>query len=111
MSAQGLDVSQLPTLRVQTQGHRLAVMMPLDSICSYLRSCKRGERVFYKDVVDFLTSLQPSTCASYLSMHAEGLYHALLAKDSVAYVPPAFILAEKAEQPSGVRLSVCGLYM
>ncbi|CAE7215561.1 unnamed protein product [Symbiodinium natans] len=95
MTACGLDVLQLPSLRVQVQGHRWVFMMPLEAVVSYVKTTKKGERVAYKDVQDFLNALQPSTVAAYLTMFPDGLCHALIHKDTIAYVPPAWVLAEK----------------
>lgn len=96
MSSFGLDANQLPSLRIQTQGHRAVIMMALDKVSSYLKVCKKGEAVTYTDVMDFVQGAQPSTMASFLGMHSDGLCHALLPKNTIAYLPPAWLLQEKA---------------
>ena len=91
-----VDVAQLPSLRVQTQGHRWALMFPLASLSKYMKSCKQGGSCSYKEILEFLNTMQPSTMASFLGMCPEGVMISLLYKGTVAYVPPAWILAEKA---------------
>ena len=96
MQQHGLETLQLPSLRWQVQGHRHVIMMPLEAVVSYLKSCRKGERVHHKDVVEFVSAAQPSSLASFLSFHPDALCHALLGQNSVAYLPPGWILAEKA---------------
>ncbi|CAE7283964.1 unnamed protein product [Symbiodinium sp. CCMP2592] len=96
MTSAGLDARQLPSLRIQTQGHRAIVMLPLDKVAAYLKVCKKGEAASHKDVMDFITTAQPSSVAAFLTMHPDCLFHALLPKNTVAYCPPAWLLLEKA---------------
>ena len=70
MMSFGLDTFQLPSLRVQTAGHRSAVMVALDKLCSYLKSAKKGENVSYAEVLEFLQSAQPTTIATACSPRA-----------------------------------------
>ncbi|CAE7220555.1 unnamed protein product [Symbiodinium necroappetens] len=107
MQQHGLETLQLPSLRWQVQGHRHVIMMPLEAVVSYLKSCRKGERVHHKDVVQFVSTAQPSSLASFLSFHPDALCHALLGQNSVAYLPPGWILAEKvvnAKCVYGVRM-------
>ncbi|CAE7909469.1 unnamed protein product [Symbiodinium microadriaticum] len=107
MQQHGLETLQLPSLRWQVQGHRHVIMMPLEAVVSYLKSCRKGERVHHKDVVEFVSAAQPSSLASFLSFHPDALCHALLGQNSVAYLPPGWILAEKvvnAKCVYGVRM-------
>ena len=90
MVAQGLDVNQLPSIRVQTQGHRWAIMMPLEAVTGCRKTLKKGERVTHRDVLEFMHSLQPATAAAYLSMFPEGIYRTLLLKRSLAYCHRVF---------------------
>ena len=91
-----LDVAQLPSFRVQTLGHRWVLMFPLESVNTYLRSCRQGSRVSYKEILEFFQNLQPSQMAAYLSVCPDGVMQSLLYKGTVAYLPPGWILAEKA---------------
>ena len=101
MVSSGLDNLQLPSVRMQTLGHRHVIMLPIEKLSLYLQSCQQGKRVSYKDVLNFASSMQPQTVASFLGMFPGSLHHALLAKNTLAYVPPAWMLMEKACIPSG----------
>ena len=107
MTNVSLDVGQLPSLRVQTVGHRWVLMFPLESVNTYLRSCRQGSRVSYKEILDFFHNLQPSQMAAYLSVCPDGVMQSLLYKGTVAYVPPGWILAEKAW---GTLLGTCHVF-
>ena len=99
MCSVGLDMLQTPSLRVVTQGHRWTLLLPLEAIAGFLKSMKKGEKATFHDVMAWLHALQPSNIAAFLSVYPDSIYHGLLWKDSIAYVPPAWILAEKAEVP------------
>ena len=92
----GLDVCQRPSLCLQTAGNRRVVMFPIDGLVSYLRSCNQGQDVSYAQVMDFIQQAQPNQMAAYLKMNPDGVCHGLLMQGSLAYVPPGWVLAEKA---------------
>ena len=98
MTSYGFDNMQLPSIRIQTQGHRHSIMFPVEKVVQYIKSCRRGERVSYKDVMDFVQTVQPASLASYLSMFpdSDALCHVLLTKGSLSYVPAGWLLQEKA---------------
>ena len=96
MISHGLDSFQLPSLRCQTMGHRSVVMVALDKLASYLKVCRKGEAPNYKDMLQFVQTAQPSSLAAFLSAHPDGLCHVLLTKQMMAYLPPGWMLQEKA---------------
>ena len=104
MMSFGLDTFQLPSLRVQTAGHRSAVIVALDKLCSYLKSAKKGENVSYAEVLEFLQSAQPTTIAAFLAAHPDAMCHCLLSKGSLAFVPGGWLLQEKAGNAALVAL-------
>ena len=87
MMSFGLDTFQLPSLRVQTVGHRVVVMVALDKLCSFLKAAKKGENVSYSEVLDFLQTAQPTTIAAFLAVHPDAMCHCLLSKNTLAFVP------------------------
>ena len=97
MTSYGFDNLQLPSLRIQTQGHRHVIMFPVEKLVQYVKACRRGERATYRDVLDFVQNMQPSSLASYFTMSPEdSICHALLSKGSLSYVPAGWMLQEKA---------------
>ena len=97
MTSYGFDNLQLPSLRIQTQGHRRVIMFPVEKLVQYVKACRRGERATYRDVLDFVQNMQPSSLASYFTMFPEdSICHALLSKGSLSYVPAGWMLQEKA---------------
>lgn len=95
MVSSGLDNLQLPSLRMQTNGHRHVVMLPVEKLSLYIQSCQKGQRPSYKDLLSFVSSVQPQTLASYLSMFPNEIQHGILSKHTLAYVPPGWLLMEK----------------
>ena len=95
MVSSGLDNLQLPSLRMQTNGHRHVDMLPVEKLSLYIQSCQKGQRPSYKDLLSFVSSVQPQTLASYLSMFPNEIQHGILSKHTLADVPPGWLLMEK----------------
>ena len=85
----------VPSLRMQTNGHRHVDMLPVEKLSLYIQSCQKGQRPSYKDLLSFVSSVQPQTLASYLSMFPNEIQHGILSKHTLAYVPPGWLLMEK----------------
>ncbi|CAE7775864.1 unnamed protein product [Symbiodinium sp. CCMP2592] len=96
LSTGSFEASQLPTIRIQTQGHRWLIFVSLDSLVSYIRSCRRGAPVAHADVIECMQSMQPHTMAAFLSMHPDAVQHGLVTKGSITFLPAAWLVAEKA---------------
>ena len=96
LSSGSFEASQLPTVRIQTQGNRWLIFVSLDSLASYVRSCRQGAAVTHADVLECMQTMQPHTMAAFLSMHPDAVQHGLVSKGSATFLPAAWLLAEKA---------------
>ena len=104
----GLEVSQLASVRYTTVGHRLVVAFPFDKVAAYLKA-ETGAEPRLKAVLDFMEKAQPATIAQYLKFAPGELYHSLIPKDTLFFLPAGFLLCEKVVNYKctfGIRVSL-----
>ena len=91
----------VPSLRMQTNGHRHVVMLPVEKLSLYIQSCQKGQRPSYKDLLSFVSSVA--------RMFPNEIQHGILSKHTLADVPPGWLLMEKVFFAELKRLLPFGL--
>eukprot|EP00439_Symbiodinium_sp_Y106_P007258 s13367_g1.t1 len=59
MVSSGLDNLQFHPCACKRMGHRHVVMLPVEKLSLYIQSCQKGQRPSYKDLLSFVSSVQP----------------------------------------------------
>ena len=72
--------------------------MSLEKVVLFLKGNKRGEKVSWTEVLEFVKEAQPSTIAALLSVYPHSVMTSLLLAPCAAYVPPGWLLQEKARR-------------